>query len=259
MYTSLLFKTVMRLAIIDNKATTKNLRANLKELDAYMVACKLDITKFHIYFDTNYTQLVARGKTVDDPIDLLFDGYMACTNKQFVKYMENKRNKYFEEQPHMKDFTHEKLMSLAAAKQDTIGDDKWGQKSPKDQRIITLKTKVDRFKGQLKLADSVTEKTPSNKDKGSGTRKKISNKEKQKRMRHGRKCLQELVTPRQRRLETRLIISVYTTWFGPFTSLVSVSLGKRKPLPSNLLQSLQLWILLLVPQMSTWMPTWKSS
>ena len=40
-----------------------------------MVFCKSNIKIFHQYFNANYSASIARGKMVDDPMSLLFDGY----------------------------------------------------------------------------------------------------------------------------------------------------------------------------------------
>ena len=49
--------------------------------------------------------MIARSKTVNDPIGLLFDGYFAAGDHVFVKYMNDKQNKNFDNQAHMKNFT----------------------------------------------------------------------------------------------------------------------------------------------------------
>jgi hypothetical protein len=62
----------MALATIDSVATTKTLRSNLKELPTYCSTIKGDIKLIHSYFDSNYTQIIARGATVNNLIDILF-------------------------------------------------------------------------------------------------------------------------------------------------------------------------------------------
>ena len=47
----LLFKTIMRLSVIDSKATAAHLRENLYRLPNYMVKCNSNIDQFHSYFD----------------------------------------------------------------------------------------------------------------------------------------------------------------------------------------------------------------
>ena len=50
----LLLKTMMHLATLDNKATSKKLRNNLCELPAY-VAKVTNIDEIHTYFNVNYS------------------------------------------------------------------------------------------------------------------------------------------------------------------------------------------------------------
>ena len=61
-YAPLLFKTIMRLATIDSKATTNFLRESLNNCDSYMVKCSSDINQFNLFFTTTYTQLLGRGE-----------------------------------------------------------------------------------------------------------------------------------------------------------------------------------------------------
>ena len=65
-YAPLLYKTIIRLAIIDSRATYQQLCDNLGDLASSMVSCNSDIEKFHQFFDANYSALTARGKTEDD-------------------------------------------------------------------------------------------------------------------------------------------------------------------------------------------------
>jgi hypothetical protein len=62
----------MALATINSVATTKTLHSNLRELPTYCSTIKGDIELLHSYFDSNYTQINARGATVNDPVDILF-------------------------------------------------------------------------------------------------------------------------------------------------------------------------------------------
>jgi hypothetical protein len=71
-YAPLLHKKVTALATIDSVATRKTLRSNLREITTYCATVKGDIELLHSYFDTNYSQIIARGATVDDPVDILF-------------------------------------------------------------------------------------------------------------------------------------------------------------------------------------------
>ncbi len=45
-----------------------------------------DIDKVHNEFDTNYSQLIARGATVDNPIGILFDADLVVPYHNFKTY-----------------------------------------------------------------------------------------------------------------------------------------------------------------------------
>ena len=66
----------MAQATIDSVITTKTLRSILRELPTYCSTSKGDIELLHSYFDSNYTQIIARGATVNDPVNIHFSAYM---------------------------------------------------------------------------------------------------------------------------------------------------------------------------------------
>jgi hypothetical protein len=73
-YGPLMYKIIMRLATIDSIATTETLRKNLDGLPAYAASVDGNVDMINSYFDANYSQILARGATVDDPLSKLFDG-----------------------------------------------------------------------------------------------------------------------------------------------------------------------------------------
>jgi len=75
-YTPLMYKIIMRLATIDSVTTTQTLRDNLQNLGVFTVTVKGDTDKINTEFDTNYSQLLAREATLDDPIGILFEAYL---------------------------------------------------------------------------------------------------------------------------------------------------------------------------------------
>jgi hypothetical protein len=86
-YAPLMNKIIMRLATIDNAATTQTLRDNLNNLRTYATAVNGDISKIHGEFDKNLSQLVHRGATFDDPIGILFEAYSVVPFYHFKKYI----------------------------------------------------------------------------------------------------------------------------------------------------------------------------
>ena len=87
-YAPLLHKKVMALATINSCATTKTLHSNLREITTYCATVKGDIELLHSYFDTNYSQIIARGATVDDPVEILFTArcHNSFTTKPYHTY-----------------------------------------------------------------------------------------------------------------------------------------------------------------------------
>ena len=114
-YGPLIYKKIMQLATIDSVATTETLRANLTNLPIYAASVNGDIDLINAYFDQNYTQILARGSTVDDPIAKLFDAYLVVPDYTFKTYMAKKQDAYHDGDLGP-DFTHEKLMAQATAK-----------------------------------------------------------------------------------------------------------------------------------------------
>jgi hypothetical protein len=68
----LMYKVIMQLATIDSVATTQALRDNLHTLGTFASTVSGDIDKINSEFDKNYSQIIARGTTVDNPIGILF-------------------------------------------------------------------------------------------------------------------------------------------------------------------------------------------
>jgi hypothetical protein len=95
-YAPLLHKKIMALATIDSVATTKTLRFNLRELPTYCSTIKGDTELLHSYFDSNYTQIITHGATVDDPINILFSAYMVIPCNNFRRYIKRKQDAYID-------------------------------------------------------------------------------------------------------------------------------------------------------------------
>ena len=155
LYGPLIYKKIMQLATIDSVATTETLRANLTNLPIYAASVNGDVDLINAYFDVIYTQILARGSTVDDPIAKLFDAYAAVPDYKFKTYMSKKQDAY-----HDGDlgtgFTHKKLMAQATAKFTYLTTrGMWGSKSPNEEKLIAM---IADLKGKLNLS---TVKSPS--------------------------------------------------------------------------------------------------
>jgi hypothetical protein len=114
------------------------------------VTVKGDIDKINAEFDTNYSQWIARGATLDDPIGILFEAYLLVPCYNFTKYMSIKHDEYLD--GNLSGLTHEAMMSMAKCKFDFLKTKgKWGAKSPDDEKIVAMAAKINSLKGQLKL------------------------------------------------------------------------------------------------------------
>jgi hypothetical protein len=82
---------------VDTKATALHIRRLLTQLHVYMVReAKINVIKFNEYVSIQINTFAPRGKTSNDIITNLFTGYMACTYKKCVKYMEKFKDTYEE-------------------------------------------------------------------------------------------------------------------------------------------------------------------
>jgi hypothetical protein len=112
-YAPLLHKKIMALATINSVATTKTLRSNLRKLPTFCSTIKGDIKLLHSYFDSNYTQIIARGATVNDPVNILFSAYMVIPCNNFRSYIKRKQDAYTDGTLTL---VHEELIMLATNK-----------------------------------------------------------------------------------------------------------------------------------------------
>jgi hypothetical protein len=78
----LMYKVIMRLATIDSVTTTQALRNNLHALGAFASTVSGGVDKINAEFDKNYSQIIAPGASIDDPIGMLFTAYQVipCFN-----------------------------------------------------------------------------------------------------------------------------------------------------------------------------------
>ncbi len=91
-----MYKIIMRLATIDSVATTQTLCDNLQKLGVYAAMVSGDINKVHNKFDKNYSQLTARGATVEDPISILFEAYLVVPCHNLKTYICRKHEDYLD-------------------------------------------------------------------------------------------------------------------------------------------------------------------
>ena len=186
-YAPLMYKIIMRLTTMDSVATTQSLRENLQNLATFAATVQGDIDKIHEEFDKNYSQIIARGATVDDPIQILFDAYLAVPCYNFKKYIENQQDAYLD--GNLTGISHESLRKMAKSKFDwLVNKKKWGARSPDDDKIVAMAAEINKLKGQLKLDPKLAQIAGGNNNDKDGGKKKgkaknkkdTSNKKKQK-------------------------------------------------------------------------------
>ncbi len=86
----------MCLTTINSVATTQTLCKNLQLLGVFAATVSGVIDKLHNNFDKNYSQLIARGPTVDDPIGILFDAYLMVPCRNFKSYIQCQYKNYLD-------------------------------------------------------------------------------------------------------------------------------------------------------------------
>ena len=88
----LLYKTIMNLAIIDNRVTSKHFRSNHKNLATYITTTHSDIEKFNQYVKENHNALWERGDDMDSLLACIFDCYRVTSDHDFRTYINEKQN-----------------------------------------------------------------------------------------------------------------------------------------------------------------------
>ncbi len=140
----------MALATINSVATTKTLRSNnLRELPTYCSTIKGDIELLQSYFDSNYTQIIARGATVNDPVDIIFSTYMVVPCNNFRSYIKRKQDAYTDGTLTL---MHKELIMLATNKFNLLKQEgTWGAKSPDKDKIMAMQAELTILRGQFNL------------------------------------------------------------------------------------------------------------
>ena len=153
---NLLLKVIIRESHLDTNATTQAIRTKLSNLDLYIQTINCDITKFNGYVKQLIMSLSARGHRTEDLLSNLFKGYLAASDKVFIKYINHKMEKYEEGEEILPD----KLMQLADNKFRLMKEKGiWNAPSEEEEKILALQAEVQ----QLKRAGSRTKREPANK------------------------------------------------------------------------------------------------
>jgi hypothetical protein len=139
-----------------------------------------DIDKVHNEFEKNYSQLIARGATIDNPIGILFQAYLVVPCLNFKTYNSHQHEDYLDGK--LTTISHEALMTSAKCKFDSIiTKGLLRRKSPDVKKIVAMTAALNVLKGQLKLDPKLSaianeeKKKGNNKDKKKKKRKNTSN------------------------------------------------------------------------------------
>ncbi len=82
-----MYKIIMQLATINSVTTTQTLHNNLQSLGMYAAMVSGNIDKVHSKFAKNYSQLIARSATVNNPTSILFEAYLVVPCHHFKSYI----------------------------------------------------------------------------------------------------------------------------------------------------------------------------
>jgi hypothetical protein len=133
-------KLLIQKAEVDTRATAAHIRRNLNQLNILMAKeAKHNIIKFNQHINEQLSILSSRGESSNNSIINLFTGYLACSDKKFIEYIEKCQNEYKEGV----DISYQLLMTKAEKKyQSRILNDDWNSLSQEQEEIIALKAKV---------------------------------------------------------------------------------------------------------------------
>jgi hypothetical protein len=124
-----------------------------------------DIDKVHSKFDKNYSQLIARGATINNPIGILFEAYLVIPRHNFKTYICQQHEDYLDSK--LTAITHEAFMTLAKCEFDWLKTKGlWGANSPDNEKIVAMTAALNALKGQLKLDPKLSAIANEGKKKG---------------------------------------------------------------------------------------------
>jgi hypothetical protein len=249
----LMYKIIMRLATINSVSATQTLRNNLQSLGMYVATVSGDIEKVHSKFDKNYSQLIARGATVNDPIGILFEAYLVVPCHHFKLYICQQHEDYLDCK--LTTITHEALMTSAKQKFDWLKTNGlWGAKSPDDKKIVAMTAILNALKGKLKLDPILSAVANEGKKKGDKKDKKKNKKDtynqrEQKKDEAWKKEPQRMVRSARKKWTNTCTTGVNITWHGWYTSPPTATWASstRKTKRRNLRRRLPAPLPLLLP------------
>jgi hypothetical protein len=133
-------KMLMQKVEVNTHSTASHIWRLLTQLDMYMIKdAKNNITAFNDYVNDQMNTLATRGKTSSDIIINLIRGYMACTNKTFVEYIEKCKDNYEEGE----NIRYQFLMAKSERKyQAHTLNGEWNVPTQEQEETIALKARL---------------------------------------------------------------------------------------------------------------------
>ena len=136
---NLLLKVIIRESHLDTNATTQSIRMKLSNLDDHMMKISSEITQFNGYVKLLVRSLQARGQRAEALLTHLFKGYLAASDRSFVKYINIKKDRYEESE----EMEPDKLMQLADNKFRLMKErNEWDAPSAEEEKIMALQAAV---------------------------------------------------------------------------------------------------------------------
>ena len=159
---NLLLKVIIRESHLDTNATTQSIRMKLSNLDDHMLKISSDITQFNGYVKLLVRSLQARGQRAEALLTHLFKGYLAASDRSFVKYINDKKDRYEEGE----EIDPDRLMQLADNKYRLMKErEEWDAPSAEEEKILALQAAVDRLTKTNKSKRKNTESRNNEKER----------------------------------------------------------------------------------------------
>ena len=168
---NLLLKVIIRESHLDTNATTQSIRMKLSSLDEYMSKIDSNITKFNGYVKILIRSLEARGQKSEALLTHLFKGYLSASDKVFVRYINDKKDRYEEG----KAMSSDKLMQLADNKYRLLKErEEWDAPSPEEEKIMALEAAFDKMKKKKKYDPKVKKRKQARESTSTGKRQFVN-------------------------------------------------------------------------------------
>jgi hypothetical protein len=161
-----LLKTIIGKSVVDTLATEGTLRNALSNLPSKIIELQSNIKLFNLYVVQQRFGLTARGVSVPELLNQLFNAYRNASDPRFVQTINSQHAAYIAGAP----MDADTLMAIALQLYEFYVDDKtWVPPAKVSKKIISMQAKIDKLKQK---DGSSGESTPQKKSKRDDTWKK---------------------------------------------------------------------------------------